>query len=204
MECRTVIFDMGGVLLNFDFDVYLNSFREIGLKEIDQMADRYRQKGPFFEIEAGLIDEKEFFDQIRARLPKPHSDKEIAKTWCRFLTGLKPESLAAVEEIHRRKPTYLLSNSNPIHWNWVCSRYFPTEEVFRRYFDGRFLSFEMKKSKPDPEIYEEVERQLKLNPHDILFIDDSEENCRQAEKAGWQTMCPASTKEWIDFLKTIK
>lgn len=37
MECRTVIFDMGGVLLNFDFDIYLNSFREIGLKEIDQI-----------------------------------------------------------------------------------------------------------------------------------------------------------------------
>ena len=204
MECRTVIFDMGGVLLNFDFDVYLNSFREIGLKEIDQMADRYRQRGPFYEIEAGAIDEKEFFRKIRSRLPQPLCDGEIAETWCRFLTGIDPESLAAVEAVHKKKPTYLLSNSNPIHWNWVCSRYFPTEEVFRRYFDGRFLSFEMKKSKPDPEIYEEVERQLNLNPHDILFIDDSEENCRQAEKAGWQTMCPASTKEWIDFLKTIK
>ena len=78
MECRTVIFDMGGVLLNFDFDVYLNSFREIGLKEIDQMADRYRQKGPFFEIEAGLM-KKNFLIKsaldCRSRTPTKKSPK---------------------------------------------------------------------------------------------------------------------------------
>lgn len=203
MKFKAVIFDMGGVLLNFDFETYLQSFREIGLTEIDRLADRYRQRGPFFEIEAGLISPAEFFDKIRKKLPAPLSDREIAETWCRFLKGIPTESLEAVKSVHRRTKTYLLSNSNPIHWEWVCSRYFPTRDCLREYFDECFLSYEMKMSKPDSAIFEETTRRIALPPEEILFIDDSAENCRQASNIGWSVLTPGEPREWIDCLSSL-
>lgn len=204
MKFNTVIFDMGGVLLNFDFDIYLQSFREIGLTGIDEMADRYRQRGPFFEIEAGLITAETFFDKIRSCLPKPLTDGEITETWCRFLKGIPVESLEAVKAVHRKKKTCLLSNSNPIHWGWVCERYFPTRTALAEYFDECFLSYEMKMSKPDPEIYEAVEQRLAVPAESILFIDDSEENCRAAARRGWSVLTPKTAREWITFLDSVE
>lgn len=203
MKFKAVIFDMGGVLLNFDFDIYLQSFREIGLSEIGEMADRYRQRGPFFEIEAGLISPSEFFEEIRNKLPKPLSDREIADTWCRFLKGIPEESLKAVKAVHQKAKTYILSNSNPIHWGWVCEHYFPSPEILKRYFDDCFLSYEMKMSKPDPEIFEETGRRIGLLPEEILFIDDSEANCRQAANLGWSVLTPKENREWITFLSAL-
>lgn len=204
MKFNAVIFDMGGVLLNFDFDTYLQSFREIGLAEITEMADRYRQRGPFFEIEAGHITAETFFETIRSRLPKPLTDREIADTWCRFLKGIPAESLEAVKAVHRKKKTCLLSNSNPIHWGWVCERYFPTRAILAEYFDECFLSYEMKMSKPDDEIYEAVEQRLAVPAETILFIDDSEENCRTAARRGWSVLTPKTSREWITFLNTVE
>lgn len=203
MKFKAVIFDMGGVLLNFDFGIYIQSFREIGLSEIDRLADRYRQRGPFFEIEAGLITPAEFFDKIREKLPKPLSDREIADTWCRFLKGIPKESLEAVKAVHHKAKTYILSNSNPIHWEWVCRQYFPSPDILHEYFDECFLSYEMKMSKPDPDIFEETGRRIGFRPEDILFIDDSDENCRQAAKLGWSVLTPKENREWISFLSAL-
>lgn len=204
MAFEAVIFDMGGVLLEFDFDIYLQSFKEIGLNDIDKLADRYRQKGPFYEIEAGILSPRQFFDEIRKRLPQPLADEKIAETWCRFLKGIPQESLAAVKSIHKKVKTFVLSNSNPIHWSFVRDRYFPTKKIFNDYFDNAFLSFEMKKCKPDESVFEEVMQRIGCKPHEILFIDDGEENCRAAERCGWSVLMPNCKEEWIEFLANAR
>lgn len=200
---KAIVFDMGGVLLQFHFETYINSFYEIGFTKIHQLADRYCQRGPFYEIEAGLIDEKEFFNKIRADLPHPLSDEKIANTWCQFLIEIPQQALDVVAALRKKYPVYLLSNSNPIHWNWVCQRYFPNPQQLSRYFSKCFLSYQMKLCKPKPEIYQQVTKELGWNPEEILFIDDSSQNCQTAQNLGWKTFCPEKWEDWVEYVKAL-
>lgn len=54
-------------------------------------------------------------------------------------------------------------------------------------FDYVWLSFRMGCQKPQNDIYEKVEKDCGLNPADILFFDDGEENISAARKRGWNT-----------------
>ena len=54
-------------------------------------------------------------------------------------------------------------------------------------FDYVWLSFEQGLAKPDMRLYEKVEKESGLSPHDIMFIEDSPENLQPAVTRGWKT-----------------
>ncbi len=72
-------------------------------------------------------------------------------------------------------------------------------QVNLKKFDYVWLSFDIGYSKPDEKIYEFVERDCKISPNNILFIDDSEENIITAKKRGWN-VCLADGHK-IDKMK---
>lgn len=61
------------------------------------------------------------------------------------------------------------------------------KQVDFKYFDYVWLSFELNCDKPNEEIYKIVENDCKIEPKNILFIDDCKENIEMAEKRGWNT-----------------
>lgn len=54
----------------------------------------------------------------------------------------------------------------------------------REKFDCVLISADIGIEKPNKEFYERLITELKENPEDILFVDDSEENIEGAKKAG--------------------
>jgi len=65
--------------------------------------------------------------------------------------------------------------------------------------DYVWLSFEMEAKKPEKKIYEMVQQECKIEPQNILFIEDTEENIKTAQSMGWNT-CKAYGYE-IDKIK---
>lgn len=66
-------------------------------------------------------------------------------------------------------------------------------------FDYVWLSFEMGERKPNKKIYEMVQQECKIEPQNILFVEDTEENIKTAQEMGWNT-CKAYGYE-IDKIK---
>lgn len=66
-------------------------------------------------------------------------------------------------------------------------------------FDYVWLSFELTYRKPKKEIYEIVANDCKLNPNNILFIDDKEENFEIPKKMGWKVI--QATGHELDKIK---
>ncbi len=73
------------------------------------------------------------------------------------------------------------------------------KQVDLKQFDYVWLSFELNCRKPKEKIYEIVEKDCKIEPKKILFIDDSEENIEVAKNRGWNT-CLATGHE-LDKIK---
>lgn len=68
------------------------------------------------------------------------------------------------------------------------------KQVDLKQFDYVWLSCELNTRKPKDKIYEIVENDCKIEPNNILFIDDSKENIEMAKSRGWNT-CLATGHE---------
>lgn len=54
--------------------------------------------------------------------------------------------------------------------------------------DAMVVSGEVRMFKPQPRIYRCLRDRLRVDDRDILFVDDSPENCEAARALGWQTV----------------
>ena len=74
----------------------------------------------------------------------------------------------------------LLSNTNELHYTEL----YKTAGIFLQEFDRIFLSYEIGLAKPSVEVYNYILSELCVSPADVVFIDDSPENVRSADRIG--------------------
>lgn len=194
---KNLIIDFGGVLIDLDRKRCVENFKRLGLADVEEVLDIYHQQDFFQRYEKGLITSAEFRDEIRGRIGKPVTDAQIDEAWNSFLVEIPAFKLDLLLELRRNYVVYLLSNTNEIHWQWACRNAFP-HKVFgvEDYFEHIYLSFEMKKAKPDADIFRQVLDETGILPEETLFIDDSEANCRTAETLGISTYTPKAHEDW--------
>jgi putative hydrolase of the HAD superfamily len=172
------LFDIGNVLLRFDFSLALKRLAaqsevhdEVeALALIDQVKVAY---------EDGRIDRAAFvrgvFDVLRYR----GSAADFISAWEEIFEPNEP-MVALVEKLHGRFPLYLLSNTSDIHRDYVFRRY----PFFQRFTAGTY-SYAVRASKPGPEIYKIATRQLGITPGTTFFIDDLLPNIETARSLGF-------------------
>jgi putative hydrolase of the HAD superfamily len=71
------------------------------------------------------------------------------------------------------------------------------------YFDHHLFSGEVRRVKPEPEIYEHCITALKVQPSEALFIDDRDENLQQARVIGIRTIRYQSVPQLRAELKAL-
>ena len=128
---------------------------------------------------------EDFRTAIRENSTVTLTDEEIDALWNAMLLEIPREKLELILDLRGKYMVYLLSNTNSIHWDYVCKNAF-NYRGFRvnDYFEETFLSYEMHLAKPDKAIYEKVLQDANLLAEETLFIDDSEANCKAAEEVG--------------------
>jgi putative hydrolase of the HAD superfamily len=91
--------------------------------------------------------------------------------------------IVGMEELARhlgaRVPLGLLSNTNPMHFD-ACMDDLAVLQVI----PSHFLSYRLKSLKPEPGIFEKAIQLLQLDPGDVLYIDDLDENVEAARRVG--------------------
>jgi glucose-1-phosphatase len=175
---RAFLFDIGNVLLKFDFSVAMK--KTLALSEVHDPIDATTQIDRIkLGYEDGQIDRAAFlrgvFDVLRYR----GTEAEFVAAWEDIFTPNDP-MVALVERLHGQYPLYLLSNTNDIHRDYIFRRY----DFFHRFTAGTY-SYEAKASKPGKEIYEIAQRQFGLEPSTTFFIDDLLPNIETARTLGF-------------------
>ena len=177
---RAVLFDIGNVLLKFDFSICLKAIA--AQSDIDDpLAAFVRFDQVKAAYEDGQFDRAAFlravFDVLRYR----GSEAEFIAAWEDIFTPNEP-MIALVGELHGHYPLFLLSNTNDIHVESIFRRY----PVFRCFTAGTY-SHAARASKPNRAIYEIACRDLALEPPSTFFIDDLLPNIETARALGFQT-----------------
>ena len=82
-------------------------------------------------------------------------------------------------------PMGLLSNTCEAHWQFVWGGRFNS---FKTFFPLQVLSYQVKSSKPDVEIYQIAAEKAGVDPAEVFYVDDREENVRGARAAGFDAV----------------
>ena len=184
-QIKNIVFDLGGVLVDLDFKAAINGRQQAGFANVKEQLMAFDQGGIFQKFELGEISTEEFRTAIRENSTVTLTDEEIDALWNAMLLEIPREKLELILDLRGKYMVYLLSNTNSIHWDYVCKNAF-NYRGFRvnDYFEETFLSYEMHLAKPNKAIFEKVLHDANLLPEETLFIDDSEANCKAAEEVG--------------------
>jgi putative hydrolase of the HAD superfamily len=176
---KTVIFDLGRVLVDFDFMRGYQTMSEISGLEVDEVRRRFHSSGIANEFESGAITELEFETRTQKMLGISIPHEQFEEIWFSvFLPGtLMPEKV--VEGIRRNHRTVLLSNTNAMHFRGLKRQY-----PILGHFDAYVLSHEVGAMKPLPAIYEAAIRAAGCQPAECFFTDDIAEYAEGARRHG--------------------
>ena len=184
-KIRNIVFDLGGVLVDLDFKAAINGLQQAGFANVKEQLLAFDRGGIFLKFEVGEITADEFRAAIRENSTVTLTDEEVDGLWNAMLLEIPREKLELILELRGKYMVYLLSNTNSIHWDYVCKNAFNYRGFrVKDYFEETFLSYEMHLAKPDKAIFEKVLHDANLLPEETLFIDDSEANCKAASELG--------------------
>ena len=186
---KNIIFDLGNVLLNLDFDASIKAFQELGLeKDVLNRQQAYVDPA-FYNLEIGKISPKEFRIRIREIINNPEAtDQLIDDAWYAMILDIPANRVNILQELRKKYNVYLFSNTNKIHIDRLLSEFYTQYGIdFPSLFVRVFYSYEIHERKPDLNSYKKVIELSKVNPQETIFIDDLEKNIIGAEKAGMKT-----------------
>ncbi|MGY3051943.1 FMN phosphatase YigB (HAD superfamily) [Pedobacter sp. UYEF25] len=188
---KNVIFDFGNVIFEIDFEKAQQSFADLGIINVGDFFGHKAHTSLFDELETANISPTEFRAAIRTKVNNANlSDEQIDGAWNSLLIGSFEENNRVLLQMKQRYRTFLLSNSNEIHYDWIIN-YIKREfnfENYDDYFERVYFSQQMKLRKPNREIFEQVINDNHLIPAETLFIDDSPQHLEGAKKLGLQTL----------------
>ena len=202
---KNVIFDLGGVLLNIDYNKTANAFKALGASNFDSFYSQAGANQLFEQLETGDISNDHFYEAMQTHCHPGTSFQQIQTAWNSILLDFRPQSLQFLTTIKNRFPIYLLSNTNAIH-HLAFHQAFTKETGlanFDDYFIKSYYSHQIHLRKPYVVTYHNVLQDAGITASETLFIDDSVVNIDGANKAGLLThlLLP---NEQIELLEQLK
>jgi putative hydrolase of the HAD superfamily len=175
---KAVFFDIGNVLLRF-------SSRQViarvacAVKRHPLKLARYLWSSDIGErIERGEVDGEQLYAIFQKELGYKGTFAQFRMLWCDHFT-LDRGSYALLKRTIKQVPTYLLSNTNALHIDFIKERY-----EFPGLVRGAILSHEVGLRKPDPAIYRKALALSGTSPEETVFVDDLKPNVDAAAKLG--------------------
>lgn len=186
---QAVIFDLGGVLLNLAPERTKYAFEALGIGDFDRLFTVYKATPLFDRLETGHVSPETFIATLKKELPANTPDQSVIDAWNAMLLDFRTESLRFVETLNQRRPVFLYSNTNSIHYESFQKTLRETTEYpsLEHLFRTAYYSHEMGHRKPDAGGYLHILREQSLDPATTLFVDDNIKNIEGAMETGLQT-----------------
>lgn len=195
---KTVIFDIGNVLVDFCWEPF---FRSFGFPEdiFDRLAKATVQSPDWKEFDRGVLTDEEIIRRFIA--VDPEIEPQIRQVMA-DLSGIvaKREDTVAWIRALKGKGYQVLVLSNFSHKAETDCK---ETLSFLEETDGGILSYQEKLIKPMPAIYWTLLSRYGLKAEECVFLDDMERNIRAAEAFGIHGILFRSREQAVEELKAL-
>jgi FMN phosphatase YigB (HAD superfamily) len=197
-EPLAVVFDLGKVLVDFDYSISAAKFARQSRFTAAQVRQMLDHSPLLYRFETGLMTEEEFYGEVCATSGFSGSIAEFCETFADIFSEIKPMTAIQAALRSKKVPTFVFSNTNPIAVRHI-RKAFP----FFAHFDGYVFSYEQGAMKPSPKIYEVAERLTGRTGAGIVYLDDRAENVEAGLARGWRALLHQTPEQSIAALRQL-
>jgi 2-haloacid dehalogenase len=180
---KAIIFDFGGVLINWDPHKLFNKYFANDKKEIDNFLTEINFSTWNLSQDAGYPFAKAVVE-LSARFPQyAHLIHAYNDEWEESITGVIPETVQILRKLKKAGyPLYGLTN-------WSAEKFYLVKRKYEAFnlFESIVVSGEVKLVKPNPAIFRLLLQKINRQPEECLLVDDSSQNIEAAKKMGFVT-----------------
>jgi putative hydrolase of the HAD superfamily len=200
MAVKNIIFDLGGVLLNIDYNRTEKAFAELGFSNWHDVYSQAAQIYLFDNFEKGRISESDFFVELKKLSGLQNiSYDDLKDAWNAMLINFPQEHYRLLKNLQGHYRIFLLSNTNETHiqrFEKLIEEVCPVSE-FENLFERIYYSCRMGLKKPDAACFGKVLSDNNLSAEETIFIDDSRQHITGAQNAGIRA-------KWLELPKTTE
>jgi HAD superfamily hydrolase (TIGR01509 family) len=201
MNTPVVVFDLGKVLVDFDYSIAARKVAARSTKPLADLIALLSTSPLIVQYECGQVTRREFYEKVREAVGFQGTLEEFGGYFADIFAAM-PAMIALHAELRRRGvPTYIFSNTNDLAVEHV-KKNFP----FFRNFDGYIYSHEIGAMKPDPKIYAAMEKMCGRSGADIIYLDDRPENVQGGLARGWKAVLhetPEKSRAHLEHFKLV-
>jgi len=180
-KISTLLFDLGNVLAYIDFDAF---WRSLGfLNAIDKAPFVQGYKELTLQYETGFISTNEYLNGLKSVFGNRFDRERLEQAFVSIMLEPVGGMIELVKQVSRTRRTALVSNTNEIHYR-ISLQKFEVLSVLHKHY----LSYKMRVMKPAQGFYDAIIKDQKIDPSEILFIDDLIKNVKGAQAAGMQAV----------------
>jgi putative hydrolase of the HAD superfamily len=175
---KTLIFDLGRVLVYFDFARAYRALESYCPCAAAEMPKRLFTTDLVQRLETGRISPRDFHAGFSQLIKLDLDYERFCVIWTSIFThALLPESL--LENLSKRYRLVLLSNTNPIHFEMIREAY-----PHLKHFHDLTLSYEVGALKPEEAIYRAALERAGCQAEECFYTDDIPQFVEGGRRAG--------------------
>lgn len=194
---KTIIFDIGGVLLTDTWSDELRytyaKFLRISERELGKVFEPW-----WLKLRVGKISENQYWQGMLAALGLEADLSEMRKIM-RGSFKINDNVLKLAEKLRGAGYQLLALTNHGKEWLNFEKKKFGLDKLF----DGFVTSFGVGKAKPNIAIYRWAIKEYNLVPAETIYIDDSQKNTQAAARLGFQTILFESTLQLEKDLRKL-
>lgn len=179
MSIKNIIFDLGGVLLEFNPQKIVSHYLTND-EDINAVVQCVFQSDIWAELDRGVVREEDVILYAKQHLPERlHAGIEnLFHHWYTHFTEIEGADIFVRNLISRGYHVYLLSNIN--------DKFYIIKEQLKvlKHFPDFVISSDIHINKPAPGIYTHLLEKFNLSADECLFLDDREVNVIGARAVG--------------------
>lgn len=199
MSIKVVVFDAGKVIFDYDLSKFINAYAKKipGNSDIDISKEILEYSHIAKAYEQGNISSLDFYQELKKKTHYTGSYNEFSVIWNNIFKPI--EGTIEIIALLARKNYKLgmLSNTNELHITYLREQY---PDLFALFYKLH-LSYEMGMRKPNDDIYEEIINYYDIDPSEMFFTDDLEQNVSAALAKGIKAYQFISPSKLIEDLK---
>ena len=188
-KLKAIIFDIGRVLVRIDVGRAMQGLASGGSLSPSELWTAIEKDPRWPDWQEGRMSARDWYLHLTKRFGGNYTFEQFTEVWNRVLDPNPIQEDAFLKSLSKRYRLALLSNTDPIHVQHLEASY-----SFFAFFPIRIYSCAVGASKPNPLIYKEALRALKVKANEAVYIDDIAAYVEAAKRlgmAGIQFQSPA-------------
>lgn len=180
---KSVIFDIGEVLVDFDWDEYIHSLFT-DAETIRRIERAVWESRLWIEFDRGVLPDEEIIRKMTECDPELAEEIRLSMKDVSSTVRCRDTALPWIRSLKARGLQVLYLS------NYSCRLRTQNREAlcFLKEMDGGLFSYEVHLLKPDPAIYLTLCERYKISPEETVFLDDREDNVAGAKECGMQAI----------------